>query len=68
MCSVAEYWARIQRIPLFPDFETDDGNAIICRTHDGSPVRVTRPEALQTDEKREAANSFYEMFYKSTCN
>jgi hypothetical protein len=63
VCSVADYWPRIKRIPLYPDFATDDGDAVICRTQSGDPVRVTKPEVLATDAKREAAISFYETFY-----
>lgn len=68
MCTVEEYWARVKNIPLFPDFATDDGDAVVCRTHDNQPVRVTKPEILQTDEKRAAAIEHYEMFYKPNRN
>lgn len=69
MCAASEYWPRIQRIPLYPDWQTDDGDAVICRTHDGNGVvRVTKPEVLGTDAKREAAVSFYEDFYRPTRN
>jgi hypothetical protein len=69
VCSIADYWPRIQRIPLYPDWLTDDGDAVICRTDDGQGVvRVTKPERLETDEKREAAIRFYETFYKPSYN
>lgn len=68
MCTVEEYWARVKRIPLFPDFDTDDGDAIVCRAQDGKPVRVTKPEVLQTDAKRAAAIEHLEMFYKPDKN
>jgi len=65
VCSIADYWPRIKRIPLYPDWATDDGDAIICRTFDGSNVvRVTKPEVFTTDEKREVAVRHYEMFHK----
>ena len=64
MCTVEEYWVRISRIPLFPDFATDDGDAIVCRTATNQPVRVTKPEVLGTNDKRAAAIEHYEMFYK----
>jgi hypothetical protein len=55
--------------PPYPDWVTNDGDAVICRTHDGrGVVRVTKPEVLGTDEKREVAVRFYEMFYKPTYN
>jgi hypothetical protein len=64
VCSVADYWARINRIPLYPDWATDDGEAVICRTRDGMQiVRVTRAEYFHSDEEREAAISFYEANY-----
>jgi hypothetical protein len=69
VCSIADYWPRIQRIPLYPDWATDDGDAIICRTFDGlSVVRVTKPESYDSDEKREAGVEFYEMFYRPIRN
>jgi hypothetical protein len=69
VCSVTDYWPRIQRIPLYPDWATDNGDAVICRTHDGmGVVRVTKPEVLETDDKREAAVVFYEMFYRPTAH
>ncbi len=69
MCSVGDYWGRVKRIPLYPDWATDDGDAVICRTHDGRGiVRVTKPEILLTDEKREAAISFLEALYRPTRN
>jgi hypothetical protein len=69
VCSVADYWPRIELIPLYPDWATDDGDAVICRTYDGrGVVRVTKPEVLQTDEKREAAIQLYEFWYKPVRN
>jgi hypothetical protein len=64
MCSVDEYWARVRQLPLHRERESADGEAVIHRTDQGEPVRVTKPETLVTDEKREAAISFYESFYK----
>jgi hypothetical protein len=66
MCRVDDYWPRVGRIPLYPDFATDDGDAVICRTSDNQPVRVTRPERFDSDEKRAAAIEFYELNYKRT--
>lgn len=63
------YWARIKRIPLVPERATSDGEAMICRTLDGTPVRVTKPEYFDTadpataDEKKEAALEWYESQY-----
>lgn len=68
MCSVNEYWTRIKNIPLILERGTGDGDAFICRTLDGEPVRVTRPELLQTDEKRAAAIELYESLYKRAQN
>jgi hypothetical protein len=50
VCSPAEYWARVKRIPLFFDRETDDGEAAIYRNQNGHPVRIAKPETLQTDD------------------
>jgi hypothetical protein len=64
-----QYWARIRRVPLTPERETSDGDAIICRMYDGTPVRVTKPEYFLSDdrqtadEKREAALAWYESQY-----
>lgn len=63
MCKIADYWPRVRLIPLYPDFETDDGDAVICRAQGGEPVRVTKPEALSSDDEREAIVKFYEDFY-----
>ena len=63
MCTVPEYWARITRIPLFFDRNTDDGEAAIYRNQNGQPVRVTKPDSIESDEKREAAVSYYESTY-----
>ncbi len=63
MCSCETYWARIRRIPLYPDYDSDDGDAVICRDQDGHPVRVTLPEVLLTDDKREVAVTLYEELY-----
>lgn len=68
MSSIEDYWPRIRRIPLHPDFTTDDGDAVICRTADGDPVRVTKPEIFADDAKREAAIEFYSSFYGPTLN
>ena len=68
MTSVEDYWPRIRRIPLIPDYNTDDGDAVICRAQDGTPVRVTKPEVLLTDEKREAAIRTYETYYAPRYN
>lgn len=68
MCSCAEYWARIRAIPLFGDQELPDGDAVLCRTLDNEPVRVTKPEYLETDEKRAAVIEHYEAFYKKMPN
>ena len=69
MCSIADYWPRVQRIPLYPDWQTDDGDAVICRTYDGrSVVRVTKPEKLDSDAKREATIELYELFYRPPVN
>lgn len=65
MCSIEEYWARIGRIPLYPDRETDDGTAIASRNFDNSLiVRVQKAETFESDDDREAAVQFYEMFYR----
>jgi len=59
VCSVDEYWARVKQIPLYPDWASDNGDAVICRTYDGQGiVRVTKPEILGTDDKRAAATTF----------
>jgi len=64
VCSIADYWPRIKRIPLYPDVLTDDGNAILCRTYDGrGVVRVTKPEFFRSDEDREAAIKFLDSVY-----
>ena len=69
VCTVDEYWPRIRRIPLHPDWESDDGDAVICRTFDGMGiVRVTKPEKYDSDEKREAGAQFYEESYRPNLN
>jgi hypothetical protein len=66
VCTADEYWPRIKRIPLYPDWSTDDGDAVICRTRDGMGiVRVTKPESFENDEKRAAGVEFYEDHYKA---
>jgi hypothetical protein len=59
--SIADYWPRIERIPLYRDIELDE--AWLCRTATREPVRVTKPEFFKTDGEREAAITFYQMFY-----
>ena len=68
MCSAEEYWVRIRNIPLILEKELGDGEAILCRTLDGDPVRVTKPEYLGTDDKRAAVIEHYEAFYKRLPN
>ena len=64
MCSIEEYWARIRSIPLEKERETGDGEAVLCRTLEGSPVRVTKPEMFNSNDERAAAIELYEDFYK----
>lgn len=68
MCSVDEYWVRVKNIPLFIERETGDGDAFLCRTIEGQPARITKPEVLVTDEKRAAAIELYEGLYKRLRN
>ena len=69
MCTIDEYWPRIRRIPLYPDWESDDGDAVMCRTNDGmNIVRVTKPESYADDEKREVGVQFYEDSYRPHLN
>ena len=68
MCSEGEYWARIRAIPLILEKELGDGEAVLCRTLEGEPVRVTKPEFLDTPEKRLAAIEHYEAFFKKLPN
>lgn len=63
-----EYWRRIERIPLRPERKTADGEAMICRAQDGTPVRVTKPELFKSDAEREAALRHYEAFYAPRVN
>ena len=58
------YWARIKRIPLYPDRDTSDGDAVMCRTADGAPARVEKPER-HPPENRERLVLFYEQFHAS---
>lgn len=66
MCSIADYWPRIGRIPLHRDKEL--GEAWLCRTSTNHPARVTKPEYFQSDEEREAAIQILEAYYKATPN
>lgn len=68
MCSEEEYWARIRSIPLIKEKELGDGEAILCRTIEGEPVRVTKPEFFHTPEERAAAINHYESFFKKLPN
>lgn len=62
MCSIADFWPRIGRIPLV--IGPDLGEAVLCRTADGAiPVRVTKPEYFNTDVDREAHLRHLEIFY-----
>jgi len=68
LCSVADYWPRIKRIPLYFDREISDGESVLYRAQDGAPVRVTKPDVLATDEKRESAIQFLEAMYSPRKN
>jgi hypothetical protein len=68
VCSEEEYWARIRAIPLIKEKDLGDGEAVLCRTIEGDPVRVTKPEFLGTFEKRAAAIEHYEAFFKRLPN
>jgi len=68
VCSVKEYWTRIRNIPLIFEKELGDGDAMLCRTSNGDPVRVTRPETLGSDAERLAVIEHYEAFYKKSGN
>ena len=64
MCSIADYWPRIEMIPLYRDVDLGE-DAVLCRTATQQPVRVTKPEFFNNDEEREAAVRHYEMFYSA---
>lgn len=66
MCSVEEYWARVENIPLIKERETGDKEAFLCRTLEGSPVRVTKPDFFKSDDERAAAIEMLEDFYKKS--
>jgi hypothetical protein len=66
VCSVEEYWARIGNIPLIKERETSDKEAVLCRTLEGAPVRVTKPEFFRSDDERAAAIELLEDFYKKS--
>ena len=62
------YWARIKRIPLYPDRDSSDGDAIMCWTADRMLARVEKPER-HDPEKLDALVRFYEAFYgHGTCH
>ena len=65
--SPEEYWEFIEKIPLRPERDSSDGEAVICRAQDGSPVRVTKPEYLSDEERTSVAQS-YEMWYAPRMN
>jgi len=58
-----QYWTAIERIPLFFERETSDGEAQIRRTFDNQPVRVTKPEYFNSEDERIAAIAFYRALY-----
>lgn len=68
MCSDEEYWARVRAIPLIIEKELGSGEAVLCRTLEGEPVRVTKPQYLETNEKRRATIEHYEAFFKKLPN
>lgn len=68
MCAIADYWPRIKRIPLFFDREISDGESVLYRAQDGSPVRVTKPDFFKSDEERAAAIEFLEANYSPRRN
>jgi hypothetical protein len=57
------YLARIKHVPLIYERDAADGEAVICRRADGTPVRVTKPEFFRPEE-REAVIRTYELFHK----
>jgi hypothetical protein len=61
--SPEDYWKRISRIPLYRERDTSDGEAVICRAQDGTPVRVTKPEYFKSEEEMEATLRWYEACY-----
>jgi len=61
------YWARIKNVPLIPERESTDGTAVICRTTDGMPVYVTKPDKFSPEE-REAMVRNYEARYSPHYN
>jgi len=57
-----EYWARIKRIPLHPDKDSVDGDAVWCWTAEQQQVRIDKPDR-HTSEARRALIEFYETFH-----
>jgi hypothetical protein len=57
-----QYWGAIERIPLYRDRETSDGDAYLCRDRNNQPVRVTKPERL-SEAERDAVVEFYRALY-----
>jgi hypothetical protein len=67
VCSIADFWPRVKKIPLLPG--ADLGEAVLCHTSDGSTaVRVTKPEFFRTDEDREAHLNHLADFYGKKVN
>ena len=64
----AEYWAAIDRIPLYRQRESSDGDAWICRDRNNQPVRVTKPEFFRSDDERHAALDYYRSMHGPAIN
>jgi hypothetical protein len=60
--NVPDYWARIKLLPLHPDRDSSDGDAVLFRDNNGNPVRIEKPDR-HADERREAYLAFYEQMY-----
>jgi hypothetical protein len=63
VCTFLDYWPRVTRIPLLFVREISDGESFLYRTHEGSPVRVTKLEFFDTNAECETAIGYLEAMY-----